>query len=283
MVGEDFGRLNQHTSARLFYNERMKKTRNRLSLRKIRSSENKVASLITKELSEYLRTGDEFIKLILEALEQFQSIVWSEKDFGNNYYSAMATVSLTATAINQLEAMRHLLLRGLLQPFVVLSRSLFETCIFASYLSVRPEEAQNWAGRKKIRISTVRKGLPVSDSYSLLYAQLSEISHPNLSSSLPHMFEIKDKETPSTGFFLGGVDDKLKIENGAKTYASYCVIAATVFMDSVFSNFGVPEDWKDLKDALKIKRDYIFLKFGIAEQWNAVKSEFEDAINENKL
>jgi hypothetical protein len=259
----------------------MKKTKKLLSLRKIRSSESKVASMVTKELSEYMRTGDEFIKLILEALEQFQPIVWDKKELRDQYfYSAVASVNLATTAINQLEAMRHLLLRGLLQPFVVLSRSVLETFTFASYLSIRPDEAENWATKKKIRMSTVRKGLSDSNSYSLLYAQLSETSHPNLESSFPHMFEPDENSTSSVVFFLGGVEDKLKIENGAKTYVSFCAITAMTFIDSVFSNFGISEDWEGLKYELKNKSDDMFSKFGITDQWETVTRESEEMIYE---
>ncbi len=232
--------------------------------------------MMVKDFSDYLRFGDDLIKLILEGVEKLQNIDEAaiEDDI---FYRYLSSIALAISSINQLEATRLLLLNGLLQPSVVLSRSVFETSTLALYLIKNPGEAKNWATQKKISMSTVRKGLVNTVSYSLVYANLSEMSHPNLEASLPHMMKTEVGGVPFIAFALGGVGEKRKVKIAVESYIYICLLVAYLFIDSVFPTFGSPRKWSNIKSRLKKTESLALSKFEAPEHLEEIKKQFEEA------
>jgi len=213
------------------------------SLELLRLNEQSVQNLFENELRDCLVLGDNYIELLFDATSRYSDLCTEAKErpTKEEFFVQISVAALASNVINQLEAFQLCLKNGLLQPGISLSRTIFETTLLAQYLRLKPEQALKWADGKKIGMADVRNSLPEKEDYSLLYKEMSEISHPNFS-SVNHLLKI-DKETSEINVSLGNTLDFSRILTATTMFFHTCKHSTSTFISDVFCFEPKSDEW----------------------------------------
>lgn len=217
-------------------------------LQELRAGEEGLST--STELDVYFARADKYLEILVEGLQHLSTVeVPREK-----IMLRAALLALLSSVVQQVEAMRIILKRGLQPPFSVLNRSAFEAILLASYLSLNPEKAGEWLNGKHISMATVRKGLPYTDQLADIYGMLSETSHPNSASVRLMLFK---EPSQSLAIALSGVFFPEKMHAAANSYVALALYVANEFID-ICKSLGDESNWTDLQERISsINREQV--------------------------